>query len=69
MRSLLVLALVTIGVTLMSFGHAAAENPVVVMKTTSGDITIELYPEKAPDTVENFLWYVDNKTKGGWRDR
>lgn len=27
----------------------------VVMKTTLGDITIELYPDKAPKTVENFV--------------
>ncbi|MCK4547216.1 MAG: peptidyl-prolyl cis-trans isomerase [Candidatus Eisenbacteria sp.] len=34
------------------------ENPVVVMATTMGDIRIELYPGKAPITVENFLSYV-----------
>lgn len=32
----------------------------VVMKTSMGDITLELYPEKAPATVENFLKYVDD---------
>jgi|SRR3989344_2685153 len=30
-------------------------NPVVVLKTNKGDITIELLYEKAPKTVENFL--------------
>lgn len=30
----------------------------VTLKTTLGDITIELYPAKAPDTVANFLQYV-----------
>ena len=34
-------------------------NPVVLLETTSGDILIELYPDKAPDTVANFLKYVD----------
>ena len=34
------------------------ENPVVVMKTSLGTIEIELYPDKAPATVENFLRYV-----------
>lgn len=34
------------------------ENPMVVLKTTLGDITIELYPDKAPETVANFLQYV-----------
>jgi peptidyl-prolyl cis-trans isomerase A (cyclophilin A) len=30
-----------------------------LVKTTLGDITIEVYPEKAPLTVANFLNYVD----------
>lgn len=34
-------------------------NPVVLLETTSGDILIELFPDKAPRTVENFLTYVD----------
>ena len=34
-------------------------NPKVVMKTTDGDIIIELYAEESPVTVENFLAYVD----------
>ena len=34
-------------------------NPKVIMKTTDGDIVIELYAETAPVTVENFLSYVD----------
>ncbi|HTF35352.1 MAG TPA: peptidylprolyl isomerase [Myxococcota bacterium] len=33
--------------------------PVVVLATSLGDITLELDPEKAPITVENFLAYVD----------
>ena len=37
-----------------------SENPVVLLETTSGDILIELYPDKAPETVANFLKYVDN---------
>ncbi len=35
--------------------------PVVAMKTTKGTMRIELYPEKAPETVKNFLKYVDRK--------
>ena len=34
--------------------------PAVVFSTSLGDITIELYPDKAPITVENFLQYVDS---------
>ena len=37
-----------------------SENPVVLLETTSGDILVELYPDKAPETVANFLKYVDN---------
>jgi cyclophilin family peptidyl-prolyl cis-trans isomerase len=37
-----------------------AENPVVVLETSKGTIEIELYPEAAPKTVENFLKYVDD---------
>ena len=38
----------------------SAENPQVLMKTTDGDITIELFADKAPITVENFLRYADD---------
>jgi cyclophilin family peptidyl-prolyl cis-trans isomerase len=37
---------------------APAADPVVVLQTTKGDITIELWPDKAPITVENFLTYA-----------
>ena len=35
------------------------ENPFVCLDTNMGDILIELFPEKAPLSVENFLKYVD----------
>ena len=41
------------------------DNPVVVFSTTLGDIKIELYPDKAPVTVENFLKYVNSKFYDG----
>ncbi len=34
------------------------KNPVVVMETTVGDITVELYEQASPVTVENFLRYM-----------
>jgi len=34
-------------------------NPMVVMSTSEGDIRIELYSDKAPITVENFLAYAN----------
>jgi len=36
-----------------------AQNPKVLIQTTDGDITIELFADKSPITVENFLRYVD----------
>ena len=36
----------------------APGNPVVLVSTTAGDITIELFPERAPVSVDNFLQYV-----------
>lgn len=37
----------------------AAVNPRVVLETAKGPIVIELFPQKAPATVKNFLAYVD----------
>jgi cyclophilin family peptidyl-prolyl cis-trans isomerase len=39
-------------------GQAPASNPVVVIETSMGDITVELDKAKAPVSVENFLGYV-----------
>ncbi|MBI5444274.1 MAG: peptidyl-prolyl cis-trans isomerase [Deltaproteobacteria bacterium] len=38
---------------------AQSSNPSVVVKTSMGSFTIELFPEKAPETVKNFLLYAD----------
>jgi len=55
------------GVALFSIATlAAAENlPRVKFATSSGDFVVELYPEKAPKTVENFLQYVKDKHYDG----
>jgi peptidyl-prolyl cis-trans isomerase A (cyclophilin A) len=37
---------------------ALAADPQVDVRTSAGTIRIELYPEKAPKTVENFLQYL-----------
>jgi len=36
------------------------DNIVVIIKTSKGDIKLNLFKDKAPITVENFLKYVDN---------
>ena len=38
---------------------ALAENPIVKLKTSEGDITVVLFADKSPKTVENFLAHVD----------
>jgi len=45
--------------------ETAAANPRVALHTTMGDIVIELYPDKAPKSVENFLQYVKDKHYDG----
>ena len=43
-------------------GTESAKNPVIAIKTEFGDITAELYADKAPITVANFLHYItENK--------
>lgn len=39
----------------------AGKNPMVIMQTSLGDITIELFADKAPKTAANFLQYVNEK--------
>jgi cyclophilin family peptidyl-prolyl cis-trans isomerase len=58
-RMLAVLAMLLVGTT------AFAADPQVEIKTNLGTITLELYPDKAPKTVANFLQYVkDGHYKG-----
>ncbi|MFT5534909.1 MAG: peptidyl-prolyl cis-trans isomerase A (cyclophilin A) [Burkholderiaceae bacterium] len=42
------------------FAVNAAEAPKVLLKTSMGDIVLELNAEKAPISVDNFLKYVKN---------
>jgi cyclophilin family peptidyl-prolyl cis-trans isomerase len=43
----------------MAWAAPHAQQPRVVIKTELGDIVLELYSDKAPKTVANFLQYVD----------
>jgi cyclophilin family peptidyl-prolyl cis-trans isomerase len=43
----------------------AADAPRVKFATSAGDIVVEVYPDKAPKTVENFLQYVRDKHYDG----
>ena len=53
-------------VALAGLQHAWAQSPPrVKLSTTAGDIVIEVYPDKAPRTAENFLQYVRDKQYDG----
>ena len=54
------ITLATAGVSM-----AADGNPKVEMETSKGKFVIELFSEKAPETVKNFLNYVDTKFYDG----
>ena len=56
-----------VGAALGLFGLSAigADAPRVKFATTAGDFVIEVYPDKAPKTVENFLQYVKDKHYDG----
>lgn len=47
-------------------GAFAAGNPTAIIHTTEGDITVELYPDKAPETVANFIGLSTGKKT--WTD-
>ena len=59
------LAVAAAGFFAASLGLPAAGNPQVLLKTSKGDITIELFQDKAPVSVKNFLSYVDEKYYDG----
>jgi cyclophilin family peptidyl-prolyl cis-trans isomerase len=59
--------LLTLAATAVALASAPvwAANPQVELDTTAGKIRLELYPEAAPKTVENFLAYVKGKQYDG----
>lgn len=57
-------AVLCLMVALAASPIAAQENPVVVIETSMGDVTVELDAGRAPLSVENFLGYV----KAGFYD-
>jgi cyclophilin family peptidyl-prolyl cis-trans isomerase len=69
-RLLLIVFIVGLATLGLEFGFAGDKkpmesNPKVVMETSKGTITVELWPDKAPKTVENFLRYVDENFYDG----
>jgi cyclophilin family peptidyl-prolyl cis-trans isomerase len=56
---------ILVGVLAGSAPAAQDKNPIVVIDTSMGPIKIELFQNKAPITVKNFLQYVDEKHYDG----
>jgi len=50
--------LIALGLALATVHASFAADPRVELRTNHGTIVIELYPDKAPKTVANFLQYV-----------
>jgi len=63
--TLKILALCFIGLAVIAAGARAAENPIVAIETSMGTIKVELFEDKAPITVKNFLAYTDDKFYDG----
>jgi len=60
MKQILLAVLILAIIVGTSMGQEnAVSNPQVVMETSKGEIVLELYPDKAPLTVKNFLDYID----------
>lgn len=51
-------SVISLAILLVTIVAAAQSNPVVVIETSLGNITVELYQDEAPISVENFLTYV-----------
>jgi cyclophilin family peptidyl-prolyl cis-trans isomerase len=47
-------------ILLLTAADVRAQNPRVEVKTTAGNFAIELYADKAPKTVANFLQYANS---------
>jgi peptidyl-prolyl cis-trans isomerase B (cyclophilin B) len=45
--------------------NQGVKNPVVRIETSLGTIKVELFPAEAPETVKNFLQYVDERFYDG----
>jgi cyclophilin family peptidyl-prolyl cis-trans isomerase len=64
-KTLSLISILGLFIALPGLSPAKEGNPKVLIKTTKGDITVELYPDKAPISVKNFLSYVDEKFYDG----
>ena len=64
-RSLLGTFTLCCGLVMSPLAALAQDAPKLKIATNMGDIMIEVYPDKAPKTVANFLQYVKDKHYNG----
>ena len=64
-KPLMPAALAVAAIFLIANNSMASETPKVKFTTTAGEFIVEVYPDKAPKTVENFLQYVRDKHYDG----
>jgi cyclophilin family peptidyl-prolyl cis-trans isomerase len=54
-----------VGISMQDQGGSGGKGPVVLIETTKGDIKVQLFEDKAPITVKNFMQYVEDKHYDG----
>ena len=64
-RQLLGTLSIILGLIMVPLLSHAEEAPKLKIATSQGDIMVEVYPDKAPKTVANFLQYVKDKHYNG----
>jgi len=64
-RALALSAIASATLFTVAFEVQAEAAPQVKFATSAGDFVVEVYPDKAPKTVENFLQYVQDKHYDG----
>ncbi len=59
------IACLTLAAAPLAMAQTTAPTPQVKFSTSQGDFVVELYPDKAPKTVANFMQYVKDKHYDG----
>jgi peptidyl-prolyl cis-trans isomerase A (cyclophilin A) len=57
--AIIAIIVISVPATLTSGQAIRANNPVAILETSLGIITVELFADKAPITVKNFAYYVN----------
>lgn len=54
-----------VGIAMQDQPESGGKGPVVLIETTKGNIKVQLFEDKAPITVKNFMQYVEDKHYDG----